>query len=61
MSNIVETHIPNQDVELKVKNAIYPQTRDKNLPFNFFVACFAGARGSEKSYLSCQLVKSMYD
>ena len=61
MSNIVETHIPNQDVELKVKNAIYPQTRDSNMPNNFFCACFAGARGSGKTYLSCQLVKSMYD
>ena len=61
MSNIVETHIPNQEVELNVKNAIYPQTRDKNMPLNFFCACLAGARGSGKSYLSCQLVKSMND
>jgi hypothetical protein len=59
--SIIETHIPNQDVKLNVKNVKYPQTRDPNSPQNFFCAAFAGSRGSGKTYLSCKLIKSLHD
>jgi hypothetical protein len=59
--SIVETHIPNQNVTLDVKNVKYPQTKDPNSPQNYFCAAFAGARGSGKTWLSCKLIKSLYD
>ena len=61
MNDIVETHLKNQDVKLTVKDCIYPQTKDTQMPMNFFCAAFAGARGSGKTYLSCKLVKMMHD
>ena len=61
MTDIVETHIPNQDVKLNIKNITYPQTRDPNSPQNFFFAVFAGSRGSGKTFLSCKLIKSLHD
>ena len=61
MTDIVETHLKNQDVKLTVKECIYPQMKDIQMPMNCFCAAFAGARGSGKTYLSCKLVKSMHD
>jgi hypothetical protein len=59
--SIIESHIPNQEVKLNVKNVTYPQTKDPNSPQNFFCSAFAGSRGSGKTWLSCKLIKSLYD
>lgn len=42
---------------ITVKPVIYPQTIDANIPRNYFLSLFVGARGSGKTYLFCKLLK----
>jgi predicted AAA+ superfamily ATPase len=37
---------------------VYPQCNDEGAPRNYFVAIFAGARGSGKTYLLTKLLKT---
>lgn len=44
---------------VKSEKVIYPQSKDKNSPKNYFLALFVGARGSGKSYLFTKLLKTL--
>ena len=59
--SIIETEIPNWNTKIDVKQLKYPQTKDEYSPKNFFVAIFAGSRGTGKSFLATKLIKSIQD
>jgi len=44
---------------VKSEKVLYPQSKDKNSPKNYFLALFVGARGSGKSYLFTKLLKTL--
>jgi len=53
-----ERQIPSlKDLHLSYDKKIYPQPRDRELPYMFFVSLFVGARGTGKTYAAVQLLK----
>ena len=47
------------NIPVKSKEVIYPQSKDDKAPKNYFLGIFCGSRGSGKSYLFTKLLKTL--
>jgi hypothetical protein len=45
------------NIPVKTKEVIYPQSKDDKAPKNYCLGIFCGSRGSGKSYLFTKLLK----
>ncbi len=57
---IVEENLEGwNNIPVKSKEVIYPQSKDDKAPKNYFLGIFCGSRGSGKSYLFTKLLKTL--
>ena len=47
------------NIPVKSKEVVYPQSKDEKAPKNYFLGIFCGSRGSGKSYLFTKLLKTL--
>ena len=47
------------NIPVKSKEIVYPQSKDEKAPKNYFLGIFCGSRGSGKSYLFTKLLKTL--
>ena len=47
------------NIPVKSKEVVYPQSKDDKAPKNYFLGIFCGSRGSGKSYLFTKLLKTL--